>query len=498
MAVREAAGIFDVSHMGEIETSGPQALELLQRLLSNDVSKIPPGGAQYSVLCREDGGVLDDLFTYRLEVDRYLTVTNAANHVADLAWFESVAADFPEARVSDRIDDWAMMAVQGPLAREIVQAGADGPLPDRMTHGPRRISGEEVLVCGTGYTGEDGVELLCSPEHAPRLWSAARAPRRTPGRARRARHAAPGGVLPPLRQRAWRRARADRGGARLVLQGGDGVHRGGRGPSRARGGPGREARRVRDRRAGDRAPGQHRGGRGRGDERHALAVPGARHRHGVCPRRARRGRDAARDRRARARPPGHGRREAVRRRSAPEAAGASRSAQDRARRSWQDCARRTLSRPTQKGLREWPRPAIPTTSSTTPSTTGPASRAPTRRRSASPGSRRTRSARSSSSSRPRSGTAVTKDAAYTEVESVKAVSDVIAPLSGEVDRRQRGAAGQPGADQRGPLRRGLAREGAPVGSVRARGADGRRGLSGHPRWLSGRRPGGRVARLRAT
>ena len=115
--------------------------------------------------------MLDDLFTYRLEVDRYLTVTNAANHLADFAWFEAVAADFPEAHVSDRLEDWAMMAVQGPLAREIVQAGADSPLPARMTTATQRISGEEVLVCGTGYTGEDGVELLCAPEHAPRLWS---------------------------------------------------------------------------------------------------------------------------------------------------------------------------------------------------------------------------------------------------------------------------------------------------------------------------------------
>ncbi|MCW3033567.1 MAG: aminomethyltransferase [Solirubrobacteraceae bacterium] len=170
MAVRESAGIFDVSHMGEIETSGPQAVELLQRLLSNDVAAIPPGGAQYSVLCREDGGVLDDLFTYRLEVDRFLTVTNAANHVADLAWFEGNAVDFPEARVSDRIDEWAMLAVQGPLAREMVQAGADSPLPARMTSETRRIGGIEVLVCGTGYTGEDGVELLCSPGQAPELW----------------------------------------------------------------------------------------------------------------------------------------------------------------------------------------------------------------------------------------------------------------------------------------------------------------------------------------
>src|ERR1700758_1032869 len=132
IAVREAAGIFDVSHMGEIETSGPQAAELLQRLLSNDAARIAPGGAQYSVLCREDGGVLDDLFTYRLDVERYLTITNAANHVRDLAWFNAHAIDVPDAEVRDRIDDWAMLAVQGPLAREIVQAISDAPLPPRM------------------------------------------------------------------------------------------------------------------------------------------------------------------------------------------------------------------------------------------------------------------------------------------------------------------------------------------------------------------------------
>ncbi len=170
MAVREAAGIFDVSHMGEIETSGPQALELLQRLLSNDVAAMLPGGAQYSVLCREDGGVLDDLFTYRLAPERFLTVTNAANHDSDLAWFREQAQAFPDARVEDRIEEWAMLAVQGPLAREFVQAGADSPLPVRMTAERRRIGGAQMLVCGTGYTGEDGVELLCSPGDAPALW----------------------------------------------------------------------------------------------------------------------------------------------------------------------------------------------------------------------------------------------------------------------------------------------------------------------------------------
>ena len=84
MAVRESCGVFDVSHMGQIETSGPGALALLQRLLSNDVAAIPIAGSQYSVLCREDGGVLDDLFTYRLADERFLTVTNAANHERDL------------------------------------------------------------------------------------------------------------------------------------------------------------------------------------------------------------------------------------------------------------------------------------------------------------------------------------------------------------------------------------------------------------------------------
>src|SRR5436309_16055090 len=88
-AVRRDAGVFDVSHMGQIETRGPDALRLLQRLLSNDVRRLPEGGAQYGVLCREDGGVLDDLFTYRLADNHFLTVTNASNHDKDLQWFQA-------------------------------------------------------------------------------------------------------------------------------------------------------------------------------------------------------------------------------------------------------------------------------------------------------------------------------------------------------------------------------------------------------------------------
>ncbi len=171
MAVREGCGMFDVSHMGQIETVGPQALALLQRLLSNDVSKIPVGGAQYSVLCDERGGVLDDLFTYQVDPDRYLTVTNASNHERDLEWFRSRArSEGFTAQARDRIGDYAMIAVQGPLAREVVQAVSDTPLPARMTAGKRRLSGIDVLACGTGYTGEDGVELLLDPADAPALW----------------------------------------------------------------------------------------------------------------------------------------------------------------------------------------------------------------------------------------------------------------------------------------------------------------------------------------
>src|SRR5947199_5387478 len=126
LAVRGSAGVFDVSHMGEIETRGPGATDLLQRLLTNDVTKVPVGGAQYALLCREDGGVLDDLFSYRLADDRWLTITNAANHARDHEWFRAHAGGF-DVELADRIDDYAMLAVQGPVAREIVQAMSDGP-----------------------------------------------------------------------------------------------------------------------------------------------------------------------------------------------------------------------------------------------------------------------------------------------------------------------------------------------------------------------------------
>jgi len=184
VAVLTAAGVFDVSHMGEIETSGPDAERFLQRLLSNDITQLPERGAQYGVLCREDGGVLDDLFTYRLAAstrlgrvradgpqDRYLTVTNASNHEKDLAWFREQAGAF-DVEVRDAHADWAMLAVQGPDARAALEGLADGELPGRMGTAELELAGVPVLVCGTGYTGEDGCELLLAPDGAAQVWDA--------------------------------------------------------------------------------------------------------------------------------------------------------------------------------------------------------------------------------------------------------------------------------------------------------------------------------------
>lgn len=170
-AVRERAGMFDVSHMGQVKTSGPGARDFLQRLLSNDVDKLQPGGAQYSCLCAEDGGILDDLFTYLLDDGSYLTVTNAANHDSDLAWFRRVAAGF-DVEVEDLAPAHAMLAVQGPEARAAVAPLASAELPPRMHTAILDVAGSQALVCGTGYTGEDGVEIILADDGAPALWRA--------------------------------------------------------------------------------------------------------------------------------------------------------------------------------------------------------------------------------------------------------------------------------------------------------------------------------------
>ena len=171
LAVRTGTGVFDVSHMGQVEVRGPQAQAFLQRVLSGDVRRIAEGASQYGVLCREDGGVLDDLFTYRLADCEYLTVTNAANHDRDVAWLRLHAAGF-DVDVIDARERFAMLAVQGPGARALVRGLSDGALPPRLHCFLRTVAGAAMLVCGTGYTGEDGVELLLDPADAPAVWDA--------------------------------------------------------------------------------------------------------------------------------------------------------------------------------------------------------------------------------------------------------------------------------------------------------------------------------------
>jgi aminomethyltransferase len=162
--------MFDVSHMGEVEVEGPGALAFLQLVLSNDVAAVEIGGAQYSLLCDERAGVLDDLFAYRLGGDRFLLVTNSANHSTDLAWLGRWSRDYDVA-VRDVADRYAMLAVQGPHARRIAAGTLGVELPPRMRASAVRVGGRPAIACGTGYTGEDGVELLIDPEVAPAVWA---------------------------------------------------------------------------------------------------------------------------------------------------------------------------------------------------------------------------------------------------------------------------------------------------------------------------------------
>ena len=164
-AVRTDAGVFDVSHMGEIEVEGPRAHELLQRLLSNDLDKIEPGKAQYTLLTNERGGIIDDLIAYRLEACRYLLVVNASNRDADFPLDQGARGGGSDVR--DISDEYGAAGRAGPTrSRSSAAAGA------AFTFAESAVDGIEVMVNRTGYTGEDGCELLCMAEDAGALWDA--------------------------------------------------------------------------------------------------------------------------------------------------------------------------------------------------------------------------------------------------------------------------------------------------------------------------------------
>jgi aminomethyltransferase len=163
-SVRKDCGVFDVSHMGEFEVEGPRATEFLQATLSNDLDKIGPGQAQYTLLTNERGGILDDLIAYRLDEFRFLLVVNAANRESDFRWLKE--REIPGSDLRDVSDTYGLLAVQGPRAFERLG------LPDAksFTFAEGEIDGIECMVNRTGYTGEQGCELLVMAEDAEALW----------------------------------------------------------------------------------------------------------------------------------------------------------------------------------------------------------------------------------------------------------------------------------------------------------------------------------------
>ena len=164
-AVREDAGVFDVSHMGELEVEGPRATELLQSLLSNDLSRIEPGWAQYTLLTNDRGGIVDDLIVYRLDPFRYLLVVNASNREEGYAWLRE--REVPGSDVRDVSDEYGLIAVQGP--RSLERLGLDPAPPFSFAEG--EVGGVTCMVNRTGYTGELGVELMVMADDADELWN---------------------------------------------------------------------------------------------------------------------------------------------------------------------------------------------------------------------------------------------------------------------------------------------------------------------------------------
>jgi aminomethyltransferase len=173
-AVREKAGLFDVSHMGEVSVKGPEALAYLQKVVTNDVAKMADTQVQYSPMCYPGGGTVDDLLIYRYGPEDYLLVINAANIAKDWDWFRDNSAGF-NVKLANLSAETAELALQGPAAQAILAKLTAAPL-DRLGYywflPTAEVAGRRVMVSRTGYTGEDGFEIYCRPEDAAALWEA--------------------------------------------------------------------------------------------------------------------------------------------------------------------------------------------------------------------------------------------------------------------------------------------------------------------------------------
>ncbi len=173
-AVRSATGLFDVSHMGEVYVSGPEAFTFVQHLVSNDISKLYDGKALYTVMCRPDGGIVDDLLVYRRSEDTYMLVINAANIEKDWQWM--VTNNPMKADLHNASDEVALLALQGPKAIDLLQSVTKVPLQDiKYYHfvepAPGAFLGcERALLSRTGYTGEPGFEIYCEPDKVEFVW----------------------------------------------------------------------------------------------------------------------------------------------------------------------------------------------------------------------------------------------------------------------------------------------------------------------------------------
>ncbi|MBD7935884.1 MULTISPECIES: glycine cleavage system aminomethyltransferase GcvT [Cytobacillus] len=170
-AVRTKAGLFDVSHMGEIEVKGPDSLRYLQKMMTNDVAKLKPFGAQYTAMCYENGGTVDDLLIYKMNEDEYLLVVNAANIEKDYQWLQSHLEG--NVKLKNLSEEMSQLALQGPVAEIVLQKITDIDLSEIgffKFQQSVNINGKSALVSRTGYTGEDGFEIYCKNEDAVLLW----------------------------------------------------------------------------------------------------------------------------------------------------------------------------------------------------------------------------------------------------------------------------------------------------------------------------------------
>jgi len=173
MAVRNQAGLFDVSHMGEVIIAGPDALACINHLYTNDFTSMQDGRVRYSPMCNEEGGVVDDLIVYRMAADRYLVVVNAANRHKDVEWMKAHLTG--DVTLEDRSDEYAQLALQGPKSREIlarIMTEDEIPAKYYTFRDDVTAAGAKCLVSQTGYTGEHGYEIYCRPEDAPGIWDA--------------------------------------------------------------------------------------------------------------------------------------------------------------------------------------------------------------------------------------------------------------------------------------------------------------------------------------